>query len=108
MGALTHTAVSRRHRLAAFWSSLDRSQRQALLMMVLVVVGLHVAGFLTLIALVAPHRYRVGSAGAFTVGAFWAWAAGEAARQAAAAPQKSRRRRASRRRIRIMRAGLPL
>ncbi|MDQ6605939.1 MAG: HoxN/HupN/NixA family nickel/cobalt transporter, partial [Actinomycetota bacterium] len=37
-------------------------------MMVLVVVGLHVAGFLTLIALVAPEHYRLGSAGAFTVG----------------------------------------
>jgi high-affinity nickel-transport protein len=67
MGALTHTAAPR-PRLATFWSSLDRSQRRALILMVVVVVGLHVAGFLTLIALVAPHRYRVGTAGAFTVG----------------------------------------
>jgi len=37
-------------------------------MMVLVVVGLHVLGFVTLIALVAPSHYRLGSAGAFTVG----------------------------------------
>ena len=37
-------------------------------MMACVVVGLHVAGFLTLIALVAPHRYRLGGGGAFTVG----------------------------------------
>ena len=37
-------------------------------MMVLVVVGLHVAGFLTLIALVAPHHYRLGTTGAFSVG----------------------------------------
>jgi high-affinity nickel-transport protein len=30
--------------------------------------GLHVLGFLTLVALVAPHRYELGAAGAFTVG----------------------------------------
>ena len=56
----------RSRRLATFWASLDRSQRRTLLMMVAVVVGLHVAGFLMLIALVAPHHYRLGSAGAFT------------------------------------------
>ena len=37
-------------------------------MMVVVVVGLHVAGFLTLIALVAPHHYRLARVGGFTVG----------------------------------------
>jgi nickel/cobalt transporter (NiCoT) family protein len=37
-------------------------------MMVGVVAGLHIAGFLMLIALVAPHHYRLGTAGAFTVG----------------------------------------
>jgi high-affinity nickel-transport protein len=68
MEALTQTTAPRQSRLATFWSSLDRSQQRALMMMVVVVVGLHVAGFLTLIALVAPHRYRVGTAGAFTVG----------------------------------------
>jgi len=36
------------------------------MMMVVVVVGLHIVGFVTLIALVAPHRFRVGTAGAFT------------------------------------------
>ena len=51
-----------------FWRALDRGQRRMLFLMGLVVVGLHVIGFVTLIALVAPHRYRVGSAGAFTVG----------------------------------------
>ncbi len=61
-------AVTRRPRLRAFWASLEAPQRRTLLMMVLVVVGLHVAGFLTLIALVAPEHYRLGSAGAFTVG----------------------------------------
>jgi nickel/cobalt transporter (NiCoT) family protein len=33
-----------------------------------VVGGLHVLGFLSLIALIAPHRYRIGTTGAFTVG----------------------------------------
>ncbi|HYB26107.1 MAG TPA: HoxN/HupN/NixA family nickel/cobalt transporter [Solirubrobacteraceae bacterium] len=36
--------------------------------MVFVVGGLHVLGFLTLIALVAPRHYHLGSAGAFTIG----------------------------------------
>jgi high-affinity nickel-transport protein len=55
------------HRVA-FWGSLTASQRRTLLMMVGVVGGLHVLGFLTLIALVSPRHYRLGSAGAFTVG----------------------------------------
>jgi nickel/cobalt transporter (NiCoT) family protein len=37
-------------------------------MMVAVVGGLHVAGFLTLIALVAPKRYGIGASGTFTIG----------------------------------------
>jgi high-affinity nickel-transport protein len=37
-------------------------------MMFSVVAGLHVLGFVTLLALVAPHHYMLGSAGAFTVG----------------------------------------
>jgi nickel/cobalt transporter (NiCoT) family protein len=37
-------------------------------MMIAVVGGLHVLGFLTLIALIAPHRYSLGASGAFTVG----------------------------------------
>ena len=37
-------------------------------MMVAVVGGLHVLGFLTLIALVAPRHYHLGAAGAFTIG----------------------------------------
>ena len=55
-------------RVRAWWSSLERGQRWTIVMMVAVVVGLHVAGFLTLFALVAPHHYRLGTAGAFTVG----------------------------------------
>jgi nickel/cobalt transporter (NiCoT) family protein len=52
----------------AFWASLDWRQRRTLLLMVLVVGGLHVLGFVTLIALVAPKHYRLGAAGAFTIG----------------------------------------
>ena len=55
------------HRVA-FWASLKGSQRRTLLMMVGVVGGLHVLGFLTLIALVSPRHYHLGTAGAFTVG----------------------------------------
>ena len=55
--------MAQRPGLRAFWASLDRAQRLTLLMMILVVVGLHVIGFLTLIALVAPNHYRLGSAG---------------------------------------------
>jgi high-affinity nickel-transport protein len=33
-----------------------------------VVIGLHVVGFLILIALVAPHRYQLGVAGGFSIG----------------------------------------
>jgi high-affinity nickel-transport protein len=37
-------------------------------MMIAAVGGLHVVGFVTLISLVAPRHYELGSAGAFTVG----------------------------------------
>jgi high-affinity nickel-transport protein len=57
-----------RPRLSAFWSALDGSQRRTLLMMALVVGALHVIGFVTLIALTVSGHYRLGSAGAFTVG----------------------------------------
>jgi nickel/cobalt transporter (NiCoT) family protein len=58
----------RRPGLRAFWASLDRSQRRTLLMMISVVGGLHVLGFLTLIAIVAPSHYNLGVSGTFTVG----------------------------------------
>ncbi len=37
-------------------------------MMGVVVAALHVIGFASLIALVAPRHYRVGTAGAVTIG----------------------------------------
>jgi high-affinity nickel-transport protein len=60
--------VGDRLRLRAFWNSLEPGQRRSLLMMAAVVGGLHVLGFLTLIALVAPGHYRLGAAGTFTIG----------------------------------------
>src|SRR3984885_12245937 len=64
----TAVRIGRRRGLGAFWASLDGGQRLTLLMMALVVGGLHLLGFAMLIALVAPHHYRLGSAGAYTVG----------------------------------------
>ena len=60
--------ASRRRGPRAFWSSLDPGQRRTLLMMVAVVSGLHILGFLMLFGLVVPHHYRLGASGAFTVG----------------------------------------
>ncbi len=48
--------------------SLTRSEWRTVALMAAVVVALHVIGFFVLIAIVAPHHYRVGSSGAFTVG----------------------------------------
>jgi len=50
------------------WGSLTGAQKRTLLLMAGVVVGLHVVGFAMLISLVAPKHYRLGTAGAFTIG----------------------------------------
>jgi nickel/cobalt transporter (NiCoT) family protein len=68
MGATTAGLADARPGLRQFWRSLSAGQKRALTMMVLVVAGLHVAGFVTLIALVAPKHYALGASGAFTVG----------------------------------------
>jgi nickel/cobalt transporter (NiCoT) family protein len=60
--------TGRRPTARAFWASLSASQKRTLAMMVLVVGGLHVLGFVILISVVAPEHYHLGSAGAFTVG----------------------------------------
>jgi high-affinity nickel-transport protein len=52
----------------AFWASLDGGQRLTLSMMVLVVLALHVVGFLTLIALVGGDHDHLQGAGAFSIG----------------------------------------
>jgi nickel/cobalt transporter (NiCoT) family protein len=61
-------ATVRRSRLRGFWGSLDGGQRRTLVMMITVVAGLHVVGFATLIALVAPSHYKLGASGTFTIG----------------------------------------
>jgi len=62
------TVVGTRPGVRAFWVSLTGSQKRTVLMMVAVVGGLHVIGFLTLIALIAPNNYALGASGTFTVG----------------------------------------
>jgi len=52
----------------AFWDSLDGGQRRTLVMMIIVVGGLHVFGFVALLALVVPSHYHLGASGTFTVG----------------------------------------
>jgi high-affinity nickel-transport protein len=47
---------------------LTRSELRTIALMAAVVVGLHAVGFFILIAVVAPHHYRLGSSGGFTVG----------------------------------------
>jgi nickel/cobalt transporter (NiCoT) family protein len=58
----------RRPGLRTFWGSLDSGQRRTVVMMVLVVGGLHVLGFVTLFALVIPNHYHLGASGTFTIG----------------------------------------
>jgi nickel/cobalt transporter (NiCoT) family protein len=55
-------------RMRASWRSLDVHERRTLAMIALTVAVLHVIGFVTLIALVAPSRYALGASGTFTVG----------------------------------------
>ncbi|HEY1778216.1 MAG TPA: HoxN/HupN/NixA family nickel/cobalt transporter [Solirubrobacteraceae bacterium] len=57
-----------RRRLREVMGSLDSGQRRTLAAMAAVVVGLHVVGIFTLLALVAPGHYRLATAGTFTVG----------------------------------------
>ena len=52
----------------SFWASLTRGQRRSLAMMALVVGGLHVVGFATLLLLVVPSHLHLGTAGTFTLG----------------------------------------
>ena len=55
-------------RTRSFWGSLDSGQRRTMMMMAFVVVALHVAGFVVLVAVVVPSHYHLGRTGAFTVG----------------------------------------
>jgi len=61
-------SAGRRPGVRSFWASLDASQRRTLWMMIVVVGGLHLIGFVTLVAIVAPSHYNLGASGSFTVG----------------------------------------
>jgi high-affinity nickel-transport protein len=50
------------------YRSLTAAERRTLVLMAAAVVGLHAVGFFLLLAVVAPHHYRLGASGAFTVG----------------------------------------
>ena len=49
-------------------SSLNVPERRVLIAMATVVIALHALGFFILVGLVAPHHYRLGASGTFTVG----------------------------------------
>src|SRR4249920_1615682 len=49
-------------------AALTAAQWRSIAAMAAVVAGLHVVGFFLLIGLVAPHHYRLGGSGAFTIG----------------------------------------
>ncbi|MCW3028675.1 MAG: high-affinity nickel-transporter [Solirubrobacterales bacterium] len=55
-------------RLRRLTGSLEAGQWRTMAMMATVVLGLHALGFFLLIAVVAPHHYRLGASGAFAVG----------------------------------------
>ena len=55
-------------RMRRIRGSLTAREWRVLAGMAIVVIGLHAAGFLILLALVAPHHYRLGASGAFSVG----------------------------------------
>jgi nickel/cobalt transporter (NiCoT) family protein len=52
--------VTTRARLARFHDGLDRADKRSLAGMGIVIVALHVVGFVVLFALVAPHAYNLG------------------------------------------------
>jgi high-affinity nickel-transport protein len=49
-------------------AALTAAQWRSVAAMVAVVAGLHAVGFFLLIGVVAPHHYRLGGSGAFTIG----------------------------------------
>ena len=57
-----------RQGLSEFWATLSPGQRRTLVMMILVIAALHVIGFVTLAAFVAPNRYSLGGSGIYTIG----------------------------------------
>jgi len=66
--AATTAASGMGARLHRARGSLTRAEWRSLTMMAVVVIALHVVGFFILVAVIAPHHYRLGGGGAFTVG----------------------------------------
>jgi nickel/cobalt transporter (NiCoT) family protein len=55
-------------RLSRMRGALNRGEWARVGGMLAVIVALHVVGFVTLVALVAPHRYNLGASGVFGIG----------------------------------------
>src|SRR5580692_802539 len=62
------TAAGRMPARRSLRGSLTRGEWRTIAVMAAVVIGLHAVGFFLLIAVIAPHHYRLGTSGAFTVG----------------------------------------
>ncbi len=62
------TAAGRMPARRSLRGSLTRGEWRTVAVMAAVVIGLHAVGFFLLIAVIAPHHYRLGTSGAFTVG----------------------------------------
>src|SRR6202451_4696715 len=62
------SAAPTSRRRTALWRSMKPGQWRAIGLMAVVVLALHVIGFVLLIALVVPHHYKLGASGAFAIG----------------------------------------
>src|ERR1700722_2983511 len=62
------TAAGRMPARRSLRGSLTRGEWRTIAVMATVVIGLHAVGVFLLIAVIAPHHYRLGTSGAFTVG----------------------------------------
>jgi high-affinity nickel-transport protein len=60
--------IRQSHHRAVFWASLSGRERRSLVAMVSAVAGMHVLGFVALLAFIASSRYHPGKAGALTIG----------------------------------------
>jgi nickel/cobalt transporter (NiCoT) family protein len=62
------SVIRETQRRSVLWASLSARERRTLAAMVVAVAGLHVLGFVTLLAFSAPSSYHLGKAGVLTVG----------------------------------------
>jgi high-affinity nickel-transport protein len=61
-------SISRAGRWQRLRRGLTAAEWRTVALMAVVVLGLHVVGFLLLFVMVVPHHYRLGGAGAFAIG----------------------------------------